>query len=181
MKILFTLLVTTISFNADSQTDKPTYFGAKLGYNNSNISGKDSNGDAAGYLGNEFYVGFFIESQLKKKISLQTELIYSFTEDYNFLEVPLNIRYTIYETFWIFAGPKFDFLLDNDEDIDEANYEFRNFGVSLDLGVQYHLSAKLFVEVRYSVGLVEQLKRDIQLDINNATRNTFRIGIGYKF
>lgn len=180
MKSIFTAAIILFSFNMYSQTAKPTYFGAKFGYNNSNMSGKDSNGEASGYLGNEFYVGFFTDTQVKPKFHLQTELIYSFTEDYNFVEIPITIKYNIYKKIQIFIGPKLDFLLDNDEDTSESNYIYRNFGYSVDFGAQYPISNRFFAEVRYSFGFTEQLTRDIQLDINDATRNTFRIGVGYK-
>jgi hypothetical protein len=179
MTKLVYLVFICVSLHGIAQGVKETNFGVKLGYNNSNISGKDSNGEATGYFGNELYLGLFVDKQLTNKTSLQLELIYSFTEDYNFLEIPLNIKYKVYRKLYLFAGPKFDFILDND--ISEANYEYRNFGVSADLGVQYLIAMDFFAEVRYSIGFEEQLKRDIQLDINNATRNTFRIGIGYRF
>ena len=181
MKAILQLAFILLCLNCHSQTQKMTSFGAKAGYNNSNISGKDSNGDELGYLGNEIYVGLFSDFQLFQKVNFQAELIYSYTEDYNFLEVPLNIKYQLYKKLYVFAGPKLDFILDNDEDVSEDNYEFRNFGVSADFGVQYYFIEKFFAELRYSIGFEEQLKRDIQLDINNATRNTFRIGLGYKF
>jgi hypothetical protein len=148
------------------------------------MSGKDSNGKASGYLGTEFYLGLFADTQLKEKLSLQIEIIYSFTEDYNFIEVPIIIKYDVYKKLNVFLGSKLDFLLedDNDNDKDEAPYYlFKNFGVSADFGAQYPISNRIFAEVRYSIGFTKQLTRDIQLDINNATRNTFRIGIGYIF
>jgi hypothetical protein len=165
-----------------SQTAKPTYMGLKIGYNNSNMSGKDSNGEASGLLGNEFYLSLFKDTQLKEQLSLQTELLFSFTSDYHFIEIPITMKFKIYKKLDVFLGPKLDFLLDNDNDRNEAPYYlFRNFGVSADFGIQYPLSDHFFAEMRYSIGFTEQLTRDVQLDINNATRNTFRIGVGYKF
>lgn len=144
--------------------------------------GKDADGEASGLLGNEFYVSFFKDTQLKEKLSLQTELLFSFTSDYHFIEIPITVKYNIYRKIDVFLGPRLDFLLDDDNDVDEASsYLFKNFGISADFGVQYPINKRFFAEIRYSIGFTEQLTRDIQLDINNATRNTFRIGIGYRF
>ncbi|WP_179349303.1 outer membrane beta-barrel protein [Winogradskyella pacifica] len=181
MKYLFIFIFILFSNKVYLQTAKPTFFGAKIGYNNSNISGETTDGEKSGYLGNEFYIGLFTETQLTTKINLQTELIYSFTEDYSFLEVPITIKYNVYKKLQVFLGPKLDFLLDNDDDVFESNYKFKNFGISADFGAQYPISKRFFAEARYSIGFTEQLTQDIQLDINNAKRNTFRIGVGYRF
>lgn len=181
MKTIVLSIFIASSLISFSQNNDTINLGAKVGYNNSNMSGRDSNGDKNGYLGNEIYVGVFSNFLMNKHFHFQIELIYSYTEDYNFLELPINLNYCLSDKFYLFAGPKFDFILDNDENAFESNYKFRNFGVSADFGIRYYLIDSFFIETRYSVGFVAQLKRDIQLDINNATRNTFRIGLGYVF
>ena len=173
--LIFFLVVPCLLF---SQVDSDLNFGVKLGYNNSDMIGEDSLGEKTGYLGNEIYGAFFLEKNLSEKNSLKAEFLFSYTDDYHFIEIPLHYKHKIFKNLYAFGGPKFDFLLDSDEN---EPYEFNNFGFSLDLGLQYDLSSRFFVEMRYSFGFTEMLIKDYWLDINDAKRNTFRIGVGYKF
>ena len=81
----------------------------------------------------------------------------------------------------MFLGPKLDILVDNlASDLDNSYNKFKTLGISADMGVQFEIYRRFFAETRYSYGFTEQVN-DYFLDINNGKRNTFRVGIGYRF
>lgn len=157
-----------------------TRFGFKGGYNRSDVVGRETDGDKTGYIGGELYGGFFAETVVSKRINIGTELLFSWTDDYHFIELPVHLKYTFAGKWNIFAGPKLDFLIDNDSDQAESNYRFKNFGISADLGVQYNITRRFFAEIRHSRSFTAQVT-DMVLDINNGKRNTWRIGLGIRF
>jgi hypothetical protein len=158
-----------------------TRFGFKGGYNRSVINGRETaTNDKTGYIGDELYGAFFCETMLKEKLSFENELLVSWTNDYHFIEIPLHLKYHFTDKWAVFAGPKIDFIADNDNNPVEKGYRFRNLGASGELGVQYNISPRFLLESRYSIGLVEQVD-DLYLDINDGKRNTFRIGAGIRF
>lgn len=164
-----------------SQNSKKTDFGIKGGVNLSHIVGIDSDGELTGYVGTELYVSLFSDSKLTERWSIENEILFSYTDDYHFIEIPVHTKYNLFKKWYVFLGPKLDFILDNDNDYFERHiYRFKNFGISIESGIQYHLSKRGFVELRYSKGLTQQIN-NLVLDINNAKRNTLRIGIGIKF
>ncbi len=47
----------------------------------------------------------------------------------------MHLKYRFFKKWAVFAGPKLDFILDNDNDSFEAtNYRFKNFGLSGEIG-----------------------------------------------
>lgn len=165
--------------SASTKDHKPTKtigFGFKAGFNRSHVKGKETDGDKTGYIGGEVYGGLFIEIMMSRQVNIGSELLFSWTDDYHFIEVPIHLKVTVARGWNIFAGPKFDFLMDPSDDL----YKFKNFGMSADLGLQYNITRRFFAEIRQSIGLTEQIT-DIGLDINNAKRNTSRIGLGIRF
>jgi opacity protein-like surface antigen len=159
---------------------KRTWISVKAGYNRSDISGTDSNGDKTGYVGGELYGGFAVEWMLNKKWYLESELLFSWTDDYHFLEIPLHVKYLLAKKWSVFLGPKLDFLVDNVADDFDVYHKFKTLGVSLDMGVQFDIYRRFFTEARYSHGFTEQVT-DYFLDINNGKRSTLRVGVGYRF
>ncbi|MEJ7821739.1 MAG: hypothetical protein WKF85_05415 [Chitinophagaceae bacterium] len=157
-----------------------TIFGFKGGYNKSIIRGLDTKRERIGYIGNELYGAFFADTKLNEKLNFENELLFSWTNDYHFIEVPLHLKYLFTPKWSAFAGLKLDIIADNDNDPIERYYRFRNVGGSVELGAQFNIIKRLFVETRYSRGLVNQIT-DLSFDINNAKRNTFRFGAGIRF
>ena len=163
-----------------AQNQKLTVFGFKGGYNNSILKGKELNGSKTGYTGYELYGGFFSETSINTNLSFENELLFSYTDNYHFIEFPFHLKHKIYSKGNIFIGPKLDFIADNDNDYFESGYRFKNFGVSADVGAQYNFTKRLFVEVRYSKSFTKQVD-DLVLEIYGGKRNTFRVGLGVKF
>lgn len=165
---------------SNAQSEKKTIFGFKGGYNKSIVDGNEPDGTATGYIGYELYGGFFSDTELNAKWNLENEILFSYTDTYHFIEIPVHLKYRIYKNWFILAGPKLDFIADNDNDDFESGYRFKNFGVSAEFGVQYHFSKRFFAETRYSRSLTAQID-DLALDIYGGKRHTFRIGLGIKF
>lgn len=157
-----------------------TRFGFKGGYNRSDISGLETDGDKTGYIGGELYGSFFMDSKLTDRLNFENELLFSWTDDYHFIEIPLHLKYGFLKKWKVFAGPKLDFIVDDDNESFERNYKFRNFGVSAELGLQFHFWKRFLVESRYSNGFTKQVT-NLGLDINGGKRNTFRVGAGIIF
>jgi hypothetical protein len=157
-----------------------TWIGFKGGFNRSHIVGRELDGDKTGYVGGELYGGFFAETMLSKRINIETELLFSWTDDYHFIELPVHLELTFGPKWSIFAGPKLDYIVDNDKNALESEYKFKKFGVSADLGVQYNITRIFFAEIRHSRGFTEQVTNTF-LEIYNGKRNTSRIGLGICF
>jgi hypothetical protein len=172
--IILTLIF--VGLLAQAQSKRLTSFGFKGGVNRSVINGKEPNGTATGFIGVEMYAALFAETELKNNWRFENELLYSFTDDYHFLEIPIHIEYKVIKNTFIFAGPKVDLVVSNDDEI----YDFNTLGVSIDLGAQYEFTKRILVEFRYSKGLFPQVN-DYALDIYDGRRNTLRLGLGFKF
>lgn len=168
------LLFSAIAF---SQSEAITNFGLKAGYNRSDVTGEQTNGEPTGYLGSEAYIGLFSESKLSENWFLGNEITFSFTDTYHYLEMPVFVKVRLFERWKVFAGPRLDFIITN---YDSSAYEFNTFGYSVEAGVEFKINRKSFIELRYAIGLKEQIN-DFFFDINNGSRNTFRIGIGFRF
>jgi len=179
LHLLFAFIILTIC-KTNAQNEKKTIFGFKGGYNKSIVDAKELNGTESGYIGYELYGGFFADTELNKNFNLENELLFSYTDDYHFIEIPIHLKYRIKRKWFIMLGPKLDFIADNDNDDFEAGYRFKNFGVSGELGIQYHFSKRFFVETRYSRSFTSQID-DLALDFYGGKRHTFRIGLGIKF
>lgn len=179
--ILFVILI--LSFpDLVAQTNHNTYFGLKGGLNRSNIEGKDLDNSFTGFTGTELYGSFFADTELSRNWRLENELLFSWTDEYHFIEIPIHIKRRILENWFFFLGPKFDFLLENSNDggYFEAGYKFNNFSVSADAGIQYYFGSRFLAEARYSRGFIAQVD-DLILDIYEGKRHTLRLGLGVMF
>jgi Outer membrane protein beta-barrel domain len=172
--LLFLLTISTLIINA--QEKNYTSFGIKGGLNKSIVNGHELNGAKTGYIGIEVYGAFFADTKLNAKWRFENEILFSFTDDYHFVEVPLHVKYYILKKTAVLLGPKLDMIVDNDD----AVYDFNNFGVSLEVGAQYDITKRIVSEIRFSKGLMKQIN-DYGLDIYDGKRNTIRLGVGFRF
>lgn len=116
-----------------------TSFGVKAGINRSIVNGLEPDGTKTGFIGLELYAAFFADTELTTRWRFENEILYSFTDDYHFIEVPLHVKYSfIKKKIFAFLGPKHDMIVSNDDEI----YDFNNFGISIDIGVQYELTPR---------------------------------------
>ena len=178
-KIFFLILISACLFvQLSAQTAKKTRFGIKGGLNHTVINGYETNGNKTGFVGTTIYGALFSESHLGPTTFLVNELLFSWVNDWHFIEVPFFIKQMLSSRLSAFLGPKLDLAADKFDNSDETKSKF--LGVSIETGVQFNFTKRVFIEGRYSFGLSKQFK-DESFDINEGNRNTLRFGAGFRF
>lgn len=180
MKKIFFIAVISMLFTAQlsAQKEKKTHFGIKAGYNHTVINGYETDGDETGYIESTMYGALFAEKHLGPTTFLKAELLFSWVNDWHFIEIPLHIRQMLNSRISLFIGPKLDFAADKFDKNKES--KSGTCGISLESGIQYNFFKRIFAEGRYSIGVSRQFK-DESFDINEGKRNNLRFGIGFRF
>lgn len=164
--LLCTTFIALFAQEKEEQTFGKTTFGVKAGLDLTFVS------DAGRSEKNsDFYAGLFAETSLSRKLSLQYEMRYSSFGNNYFIEIPLLLKYHFNDKWSMTFGPRMDFLA-NDRD------KARNFSMAAEIGVQYNITEKFFVEGSYSISSERQVVID---PIRTGSRNNLRFGVGYKF
>lgn len=153
-------------------------FGFKAGLNHGVINGVETTGKKTGFTGTSAYGAFFSEIPIGLTTFLQNELLFTWTNDWHFIEIPFFIKQKLSNKWSVFLGPKLDIVADKFDKTDGNTSDL--FGISVETGGQFYLSKKIFVEGRYAIGLSKQF-RDPFFDINDGRRNNLRFGIGLIF
>lgn len=180
-KLLLTTGITfLLIFNAQAQEDtdfikNKTTFGVKGGFNYSFLYSSEN----LNLSDSDVYIGLFSDTRLSEKLSFQSELLYSTSSGHRFVEVPLLIKYHINDKWQVFAGPSLSFSMNNDRNINNRRIE--PLGISSVIGVQYNFSKRFFIEGFSNLALTNQINSPYNNPNTSFFRNTFRIGIGYKF
>jgi len=65
-------------------------FGIKGGYNHTVINGVETNGDKTGFVGSSIYGSLFGEIGIDEDKFLGAELLYTWVNDLNFIEIPVR-------------------------------------------------------------------------------------------
>lgn len=162
--------------NVIEPIEKKTRFGFKGGLNKTDIRGIMADNNKTGYSGTELYGSFFADTQLSKKWHIENEILFSYTDSYHFVEVPIHLKYKLSSKFNILFGPKFEFLIGNVSDYGSDISKY--YGVSFEVGSQFKINKSFFVEFRYSKSFTKQFD---YFDFYEGKRNTLRIGIGTYF
>ncbi|WP_411031691.1 outer membrane beta-barrel protein [Spongiimicrobium sp. 3-5] len=170
-KTLLVVVCAFISVATFAQNDSGFGIKAGLNYNqNGDLSfrqvqtaGEDVIAGSDGKVG--FHVGFFGKLDLPK-IYLKPELVYTKTKssydvdgatnDYDIskLDLPVLLGYKIIGPLSIFAGPAFQYTLNNDLDGLEVDDVKNDFTVGLNVGVAVSVG-NIGVDVRYERGFSE--------------------------
>jgi len=172
------ILLTTLLFFFLHLLQAQTSFGIKGGFNHTVINGTETGGKKTGYTGSTVYGSLFVETGIGTSTYLNAEMLFSWVNDWHFVEVPVHIRQMLNKKFGIFIGPKLDISADKFDHQKGSSSDL--FGVSVETGILYNFFHRLFAEARYSAGLTRQFN-DEGFDINDARRNNFRAGIGFRF
>lgn len=180
MKKIFLLALTYIclAVQLNAQKEKKTSFGIKGGLNHTVINGYETNGNKTGFTGTTVYGAFFAETHIDSTTFLAYELLFTWVNDWHFIEIPFHIKQMLNPRLGVFLGPKLDFAADKFDNSKESKSGF--CGVSLETGAQFNFAKRIFAEGRYSIGLSKQF-RDESFDINDGKRNNFRLGVGFRF
>lgn len=187
MKRLVTMIGLTLVIAAMSTTSTnaqiPFSYGFKVGMNSSNVTGDDADGfkSRSGIVG-----GLFVRVNIPGKFSIQPELLYSRkgakydrkpgeifsrTLTFDYLEIPVLIRYKLAGTgpvsTSLFSGPAFAFAKSSETVFDPPmagmndvaalnNYNHKSTDIGLVLGVAIDvsvLSIGISFDIRYTAGL----------------------------
>ena len=189
-----TLLVVAVLISA-SGFSQEIDLGIKAGVNFASINGVE-NADAKSITG--FQAGVFAGLKLGDKIGLQADILYSkqgakITSggietkfDLSYANIPIVLKYYIFQGLNIQAGPQFGFKVDdNIKDIvgAAAAVEAKTTDISGVVGLGFDLPMGLRVDGRYNFGLSDVLK-DISPGQTYSVKwkNTvISLAVGYSF
>ena len=179
----------------------PISYGLKGGINFSNLGGSDW--DVNSYYKTSFHGGLFLDISLLGLVGVETGAYYSRkgyvditqTEEgvilqesdytYNYIDVPVLLRFKPIPLVSLFAGPQASLLLNHsnviidaegNESTDNVEYEFNDFDFAVVIGTHTNLPFGVFITASYEIGLLP-LYTDNQ-KINN---RVIKISLGYKF
>ena len=161
-----------------AQKEKKSWLGIKGGFNHTVINGVETNGNKTGFVGSTIYGGLFTENHIGSTTLLMNELLFSWVNDWHFIEATVHLKQMLNDQAAVFLGPKLDFAADRFSNQKQSKSGF--VGISIETGAQYYFSKHFFAEGRYSIGLSRQF-RDVFFDINDGRRNNLRFGLGFRF
>ena len=193
MKKLFAILSAGIlTFSISAQE-----FGIQAGMNMANLSGEDMETDMKmGIFG-----GVTAAFSLTDVMTLETGALYSTkgTQDENsgiktsmdlsYIEIPLNIAYSVSDQISLIAGPYVGLLIyanskmsgeflgqtiDEEEDIKE---DIANIDFGINIGASFSINESISVGVGYQLGLAD-IGSEGDVD---ATHSNIHIGMSYSF
>lgn len=103
----------------------------------------------------------------------------------NYINIPVMLKYYVTPSLSIDLGPQFGFKVydkstdkweeDGKEIKEKHNMGHRSFDFGLGLGATYNFNEKVFVQLRYTLGLVPLYKG------SNARNGNAQLSIGYRF
>ncbi|WP_099708910.1 porin family protein [Flavobacterium sp. 9] len=207
------LIICTLFFGVTvmAQTQK-IKLGVKAGLNLASLNFDESELNSSSKTG--FTAGFMVEIPMAKSFSLQPELLYSqqgsktsfsdkdvtnshykSTIDLNYLNIPVMLKYYVFEGLSIQAGPQIGILLKannkyQDNFLGYENHESFNLkdystgiDTSVNFGLGYQFKDKFYADARYNISYSNAFKEgDANHFINNDMKNrVFQITIGYFF
>ena len=176
-------------------------FGTKVGLNLSNFTGDLDDSDSK--IG--FNIGAFAEISLSDKFIFQPELLFSsqgakFEESdnnfsseeklkFNYLNMPLMIKFAASDKFALEFGPQLGFLLSAKSKFEET-FDGETFSEEVDIkdsvksidfglnfGASFDVSENIMIGARYNLGLSDITDSE-DLKVQNAV---FSFSVGYRF
>ena len=142
----------------------------------------DSINNNIGVVGYQFYKGGFISTSLTNNWQLNTGFLYTNTIDNTLeVEIPILFKYNINNKFHAFFGSKLSMVKNNGLSTMQPLGITRNgFGVSAEFGLQYDVSDKLMLELRYSLPVIEQSANQPS-SLNYGNGGLLKLGSSFKF
>jgi len=122
--------------------------------------------------------GILLSSFLIEKLSLQNELLFSYTNEYNLIEVPILLEYTINSKWSLFLGPKLSFISNTNNLV--SNYNFQALDASLQFGTKYDFSETIFGKLTFEHSLIKQ-NNSLSRKSFNSKKGPLRLDFGFKF
>lgn len=186
-------------------------FGLKAGVNLSNIQDNASGFDYNSKVG--IVVGGLVQIPISKKLFIQPELLYSMQGSnadipeeetklkmkMDYLNIPIMVKYNVFDRFFVEAGPQIGFLLSSkiiadyaddaifDDGLTLDDKEFKNnIDLSIGIGASYDWTANISTGIRYNIGVSNVYKKGMEILDDDGTYGTskngvFQFSVGYKF
>ena len=168
-----------------------TYFGVKVGANYTSFRGDV---EQISYKPS-FHVGGVAEITINDSFSFQPEILYSvqgyqskddasLKTNYNYIQVPLLLKYFVKDLVTLDGGPQVGYLISTTQTngYEEIIGDQKEFSNSLDygfnLGVTYEMDSGIFLQARYNFGFANVLKKETNAKAYNSV---MQISMGYKF
>lgn len=195
-KFLAVIALSTALFaNAQSsKREEGIKIGIKAGINASTLNGDMTDNSS---MRNGLHFGLVSEIILSDQFSFQPELLYSAQglrydstpalssskSRYDYINVPLMVKYYAYDKLSVEFGPQVGFLInaDNRSNAGNADIEDQNivdFGMNLGLG--YELKNGIFFQGRYNLGITNVNGADNK-DTVKYTNSVFQVSVGVLF
>lgn len=195
-KFLAVIALSTALFaNAQSsKREEGIKIGIKAGINASTFNGDNTENSS---MRNGLHFGLVSEIILSDQFSFQPELLYSAQglrydstvaapsskSRYDYINVPLMVKYYAYEKLSVEFGPQVGFLINADnrsnagnDKIDDQNIV--DFGMNLGLG--YELKNGIFFQGRYNLGITNVNGNEFK-DTVKYTNSVFQVSVGVLF
>lgn len=188
------LLIIVVTFVTVFTINAQTMFGAQAGVNIANFTGDSENSDAK--IG--FSIGFFADFDLADALIFQPAVLYSTQgakwsegdykakHKFDYINIPLMLKYEVVEKFYLEAGPQIGFLVSAEGESNfpgESNEDLKDYvksvDFSLNVGASYDLIDNLFIGARYSFGL-NNINDDSTWDATIKNSNIL-LSLGYRF
>lgn len=194
--VLSAFVIGCMFVNATAQTVK---YGVKGGVNFASISGDLANDTDMG-IKTSIHIGGVAEVTIFDRFMLQPEVLfssqgarYSYSElgiptdaidRINYVNVPVMGKFYITDGFNVQAGPQVGFLLSGEEELEAAGIttkedikdKLKKIDVGVGFGLGYKLSAGLFFDARYNLGLL-----DIAETAFDNSNSVIQLSVGFLF
>ena len=168
-KIILSIAIIVCCFITPEIQAQGIGVGIKAGANFSNQSITDISTDSK----TGFHGGAYVVLAFSEKWGLQPEVLFSAqgselpdeTSEFNYLTIPVLIRWKPVSALSIEAGPQFSKLLDAKIDGDDIKEEIKNSDFGLAVGATVHLPLGFNAGLRYVWGFtnVSELQDDIEV------------------
>ena len=143
-------------------TNNTSKFGVKAAYASNTISEYDEENNGYG-------VGFFIESDISRKMAVRGELLFSSNDISNNINMPILLKYKLSRKFSILSGPSITFNMNPKEDyidVDLYREDVSKFNLGLDFGLSFDITKKISIETRSSLGLTDSNFRQSYMGVS---------------
>ena len=159
------ILLSVIFINfLHGQTESKITYGVKEPITHNQIFSRVQN-KISGF---DYRGSLFSNLKFNDKLSLQTEIFFSYSNFYNYIESPLLLKYQVNKKLSLFAGSKIAF------------FKGKMIGFSTETGIQYEfnnqLTGSLFLDFR-----VKKSVNNIDFKASNFDFNPIKFNFKYKF
>lgn len=162
-----------------------------------NFSNLDNFADEDGESLVAFHAGIIAEIPVADKFSFEPSVVYSvegetvstdngdFDLQVTYLNIPVHMKYYIFDGFSVHAGPMIQFYLSGEldgEDLDDSEGLFNptTSAFAATGGVAYDFDFGLFIKATYNHGVTDIFESTLRIDPAERTRS-FQASIGFKF